>query len=78
MGRAATAQVELHHTLCLCQGGEPLGAPLALVVRGLVANFDFHLVGFVWYALVYRVSSAAQGQSVPAPKVAHALGGEVF
>ena len=42
MGRAATAQVELHHTLCLCQGGEPLGAPLASVVGGLVADLDFH------------------------------------
>ena len=42
MGRRSAGFVELNHTLCLLQGAEELGAPLALVVRGLVANFDFH------------------------------------
>ena len=46
--------------------------------KGSGNELRFSFGWFVWYALVYRVTSAIQGQTVPAPKVAHALGGEVF
>jgi len=55
MGGGSTGAVEVHHTLCLCQGGEPLGAPLASVVGGLVTDFDSHGVGCV-VSVFYRVS----------------------
>ena len=42
MGGRPTAQIEVYHTLCLLQGGEPLGAPLLAAVGGLVADFDSH------------------------------------
>ena len=42
MGRRSTGAVERYHALCLCQGLKPLGAPLTLIVGGLVANFDSH------------------------------------
>jgi len=43
----STGPVEVYHTLCLCQGAEPLGAPFAGVVGGLVTDFDSHGVGCV-------------------------------
>jgi len=46
-----TGAVEVYHTLCLCQGGEPLRPPLASIVGGLVANFDSH-GRFVWLTLL--------------------------
>jgi hypothetical protein len=42
MGGAAAGAIELYHALCLGQGGEPLRAPLASVVGGLVTDFDSH------------------------------------
>ena len=42
VGRGPARLVKVYHTLCLCQGVEPLGAPLAVAVRGLVADFDSH------------------------------------
>ena len=42
MSRGTTGAVELYHALRFLQGGEPLGAPLALVVGGLVTDFDSH------------------------------------
>ena len=47
MGGAATAQIEVHHTLCLFQGGEPLRPPLGVVVGGLKTDLDSHGVGVV-------------------------------
>ena len=60
-GRTAGA-VELYHALCLFEGGEPLRAPLASVVGGLVADFDSHGVGFVWW---YRRTERAGSQPPP-------------
>jgi len=37
-----TGAVEVYHALCLLLGGEPLGAPLTLIVGGLVTNFEAH------------------------------------
>ena len=45
MGGAAAAQIELYHPLGLCQGGEPLGAPLLAAVGGLVTDLDSHRLG---------------------------------
>jgi hypothetical protein len=39
VSRRPAGQIEGDHTLCLCQGGEPLRAPLASVVGGLEADF---------------------------------------
>jgi len=39
MGRRSAGQIEGNHPLCLCQGGEPLRAPLTGVVGGLEADF---------------------------------------
>ena len=59
--------------------GAPEGVARDLTSAGTVLRVDWeHWSRFVWYALVYRVISAIQGQSVPAPKVAHALGVGVF
>jgi len=42
VGRGTTGAVEVYHALCLLQSGEPLRAPLAIVVGGLVTDFDSH------------------------------------
>jgi len=42
MGGRSTGAVEVHHTLCLCQRGEPLRAPLTGIVGGLVTDLDTH------------------------------------
>ena len=60
MGRRSTAQIEVHHPLSLCQGGEPLGAPLASVVGGLVTDLDSH-------GLVALVCFSLDGQGAAAP-----------
>jgi hypothetical protein len=39
VGRRSAGDVEGDHTLCLCQGGEPLRAPLTGVVGDLEADF---------------------------------------
>jgi hypothetical protein len=45
VGGRPTAQIEFYHTLCLLQGGKPLGAPFLAAVGGLVADFDSHRSG---------------------------------
>ena len=42
MSRGTTGAVELYHALRFLQSGEPLRAPLGVVVGGLVTDFDSH------------------------------------
>ena len=42
-----TGAVEVYHALRLLLGGEPLGAPLTLIVGGLVTDFEAHGLGCV-------------------------------
>ncbi len=59
--------IEVYHTLCLCQGGEPLGAPLTLTVGGLVADFDSHWVGVVWYGIILQGQGGIRGPRCASP-----------
>ena len=42
VSRGTTGPIEVYHALCFLFGSEPLGAPVALVVWGLVADFESH------------------------------------
>ncbi len=49
VGGGPAGLVEVYHPLRLVKGAEELGAPLGLVVGGLVADFDSHRLGcLVW------------------------------
>jgi hypothetical protein len=65
MGRRTTGAVEVNHTLCLGHRSEELGAPFGLIVGGLVANFDFHLVGL--FGMLYLRRSGGH----PVPPLCH-------
>ncbi len=69
MGRRSTGFVELHHTHRLGQGGEPLRAPLTLIIRGLIADLDLHLVCL----FVYLFSLQGQGQRLGEAVTVHPL-----
>jgi len=42
VSRGTTGTVELYHALRFLQSGEPLRAPVASIVGGLVTDFDSH------------------------------------
>jgi len=72
VGGGPAGPIEVYHTLRLCQGGEPLGAPLLLTVGGLVADFDSHWVGVVWYGIILQGQGASGAPGVPVPQAAQA------